>query len=262
MNKFYNKVLHQYKEKFTPANYDVHYHKHLQQGLFGMDNFAHVRMGLFYEMLTMAMFGGELFDSMHKTLEWKDFFSADRKIKPDVMDETNEIVYESKASKSGNHTNLLNRQLGCYETYLRLYPSYKLYYVFFRHNYNGIMKSKEYMQEMFRKLAYGTHAAISLPFSIILHLHKHEKYKKYSTDQWADSGCTVIGSKEMNRFYFEPEVVMPEIGLNLDDYIIHRYFLGMGIRVMDECVHPFPFVHIIDKDYKKWYTEVFDAVPF
>jgi len=260
ITKYYEKLLPLHTEIFKVQKETVKYKKHLQEGLFGMAAYAHVRMGLFYEMLSVALFGGELFDTIYKENGWRSFFHPKRAIRPDVLDEVNKFAIESKASRSGHQTNLMDRQVEAYEFFLHKYPNYQLFYVFYRHHYEKIMKSNATTNELFNDLSKCTDAAIVLPYSIIWHLWKHEDFKRYTGPNWVD--CTRVGSKAMNRFLFEPESMIESIGLKVANFIIERSMLQKNVKIENNEMDPLPIIRIKDADHKLWYRRVFDAVPF
>ena len=89
-------VSYKHTEEIIPCKRNVRLKKGTQLSLFNEAYTPHVQMGLFYEILTTAIFGGELMDS----IKFKDrsYFHS---IKPDVLNKKDKMFIESKALKLG-----------------------------------------------------------------------------------------------------------------------------------------------------------------
>lgn len=262
ITKYYERVIDEYTKPYTPVKQTtVKFHKPLQDDLFNMGVLSGVRMGLFYELMTIALFGGELFDIAKKN-GFKDYF-YDKKIRPDVLDSINKLAFESKASKSGQQTNLIDRQINGYKLFQWDHPTFRFYYCFYRHNFNKVHSTDATMKEMYDYLAKNTSACITLPFSIILHLHEHPDLYRYGDKEKENKWvvCTRVGVKMLNQFYFDAEKHIEDVGLNPDDYIIEKYMVKDTIKIYEHQVESFPLLWIKDKNHSLWYSR-FDEVPF
>lgn len=261
ITSYYERVIDHYTKPYHPVQTPVKYYRPVQDDLFMMGTLSEVRMGLFYELMTMALFGGKLYDIAHKN-GMRDYFH-DKNIKPDVLDTKNHLAFESKANKSGNQSNLHDRQIHGYTLFQYDNPTYKFFFCFYRHNFDKVHLTDATMKEMYEYLAKNTSAAIVLPFSIILHMHKDAGFYRYGDKEGQTKwpACTRVGAKALNRFYFEPEAMIQDIGLKLGNYTIEKYMVDDTIKIYSHAVESFPLLWIKDADHQKWYQQ-FDQVPF
>jgi len=216
---------------------------------------GHVQMGLFYELVTTGLFGGRLWQSAVKqTKFWKGW------IQPDVITPNGRTLWESKALRTGHQMNLLDEQINKYKTYQILYPESIIYYAFYRHTFKGIKKMSCTYTELMGYLAGNTLAGIMLPFSLVLRMFSHKRFKRYENGPWHD--CTQINSTFLNQFIFDPDTAIRELEWEPKRFVYERHTTPNDFVVEDKWVHPFPFIQIRDKGYNNWAKKLSNEIPF
>jgi len=122
MSRVFDIIRDEHKTEIVPVMCDVRLNKGVQRQLWGgLDNTAHIRMGLFYELMTAGLFGGEVIDSLIKSEE-----CMYGHLKPDVINDIDKKVYESKASRMGHQLNLVYEQVYRYHIFMVKYPQYEI----------------------------------------------------------------------------------------------------------------------------------------
>ncbi len=217
---------------------------------------AHVKMGQFYELLTKALFGGKLCDSVLRCNNGKR-----HGIKPDLLDNKNKTALESKANRSGHQMNLLDNQIESYRWFQIMNEDYTIYFVFYRHGYRRIKSAKESLEDLQKNLSIRTYAAIKLPFDIVYTMWKHRGFKRYEQKTW--NFCTRINSPYMNLFLADPKKALSTLKVNLGDYTIGK-FLSCGDLYIENCkMDEFLIVEYESKYYHNWTkAELIEKVPF
>lgn len=239
------------------ANSDVHLGKHVQLTLpfIGIENCGHVKMGLFYELMTIALFGGRLAESIKYN---SNGFKGT--VKPDVIDSANLRAFESKAVKSGRHLNLLDSQMENYVGFQQNNPKYQIYFVMWRHGIKNIHFKKIAEKELYQRIARKTYAVIIMPFSIMHHIWKKpvdgiSKHYDIPTHK-----LTSLKSKPLNDFIISPETQLVKINFK-HDVDIYRCVSGPDIAVENFKIEPFLITMLIDNEYELFVKEVTQDPP-
>ncbi len=259
--RHFQKVLHLHSNGFKPAHRSVKMTRYAQMSLPFMENeyCSHVRMGMFYELMTQGFFGGQLWDSIkpanNKYKGW---------IKPDIIREEIKTIWESKACRQGHQMNFLDEQLERYQMFQILYPDFTIYFAFWRHSFKNIKSCKLSVKDLFAGLSTATRAGIVLPFSIIVALWKMEipEYgvKRYEEGPWHN--CTRIGSKFLNLFILDPDYAIDRIGLDPARFEYERRMSPSDFRIAQNEIDYFPFIIIKDTMYSDWVYQLKNEVPF
>lgn len=222
----------------------------------GLENCGHVRMGVFYELMTTGIFGGKLFDSVK---EFKEMHKG--WIRPDVLNDRE--LFESKALRQGQQLNLIDEQINKYKMFQILHPKDVVYYAIWRHGFKGnIQKTCLSLDELHRVLSKNTYACIVMPFSIIWTMFESSRFKRYkgAGDAWPP--CTRIGSKFVNDFLFTTEDCLSVLNLDDQRFTVDKRLSPKDFWVEGKQVKTFPFVFIKDNNHQEWVEEVLDETPF
>lgn len=244
-----------------------------QQELFSTNftNNSHIKMGLFYEMLTALLFGGRLSDSLLRSQRGA---KRDEGPMPDVWDRKRDRMGESKACRNGHQLNLLDGQIALYRRFQILKPNTRIYFSIWRHRFPSIKKFRGSCDELFSSLAEKTSAGIILPFTIINYIHSMETemrhhireksgiiLRRYEEDTW--DHCTRVSSSLINSFILTPNKTISRLGLDIDDYSWNRYLVPEVTIAGVQINQPIPFILITDNDHSANVEKhINDIVPF
>ena len=225
-----------------------------------------IMMGRFYEALTAYLYGGRMGDI--KKVE--DCDGETTIIKPDVIDDTRQHIFECKAVRSGQTSNLLDQQLDAYEKLQEAYPEYNLYLALYRHSLKGIKKDwegtpRELFAELCQKTAYG----VVLPFELVHALLDPQKDSskftyRYQNEHSGFDDCVCTRSSTFTRLFTEPEQVISQLGLELGEFEI-RKLLTPTSYVHRFKLPSFPIVYIserVDGGNSNQAADGMDDVPF
>lgn len=252
--RYFYKILKDHGRVLTPKNKDVYLDRHVQINLpfFGAENCGHVVMGLFYEIMTEGLFGGQLKDSVVLS-------GNGDVIRPDVIDHPNKLAFESKAVRQGHQLNLIDGQIKKYRVFQIRHPKYRVYFIMYRHGKEAIKSSKEAVEEIEKQLANRTRAAVLLPFSLVVRMWETQlRYE--NSGGWPD--LTRIGSKLINEYLFRPSWAIDHVKADPKDYMWTRYITPEDFTVCHQKVAPFPFIWVKDRNHTKWANEYVGNVPF
>lgn len=255
MSNYFDSIKKKHTHYYESYTNKINLGRPIQMGLFGMQGTSHVRMGLYYELLTAGLFGGFLVDSL---IPLND--SKHGHCKPDVQNQREKTLVESKACRQGNQMNLLDLQINRYKTLQIIKSDFDIYFAFWRHEFKAIKNNTMTYLEMNKKLSQCTRVGIILHFSIILRLFESPKLKRYETEVW--SHCTRLGSKLLNDFILNPIFALQHVELDVRDYQWRRYLTPRDFIVQKHQVTPFPFIIIDHKDKKQWREEFCSIIPF
>ena len=272
-NHKYFSCLNDFKYKdISPIKKNVKFGLHIQTDLWGMENSSHIKMGLYYEELTAAIFGGTLVDSVI-TMKSDSPYS---RCKPDVLN--CKKAFESKAVKQGQQLNLLDGQTRRYRTYQIIHPDHEIYYVLWRHGFKDIKKGDKKLDELVEVLSEKTYAALVIPFTVLWSVFKckSKKLKRYeptaldSSRQgdvpWPD--CTRWGSYDLNQWIFNPIKKISE-HLIISPYRVKKRFnierliTPSDLKFEGKQVKRIPITKVVDCYYRKSVEDIFiNKVPF
>ncbi len=254
-----------HRNGFRPAHRSVELKKHGQLKL-PFENPAyhymnsHVMMGVFYELLTMGLFGGRLYDSVKSSA--KDHYRG--WIQPDVLNEEDSETIESKGCRIGHQLYLQEHQIKKYHMFQILYPEQKIYYAIWRHSFRGIMNCGLGAPELFSELSKVTRAGMLLPFSIIMRIYETDNKDKGVTyyDNRVFGNGAKVSSTLLNNFLFKPREIITDLGLEPDRFEMDRRLTPVDFRIEGNKVVGFPFIIIEDTLYSDWVYGIANEVPF
>ena len=239
---------------------------------------SHVTMGDFYEGVSKAFYGGtvlnriffgnpdqlDLFEGLEQFLDCED---ADEHTKPDGINLKDKLVWESKAWRFGQACHLFDGQIRKYRKVQQRLPNFKTQFNLFRHIFFGV-QSENFnltMSELFKELAErGTIAEVKVTLSIILNLQGKEYgipneslvYRFESNVKRGEYGypsCTMARAAAFQGFLENPELIIEQIGLNPNDYVIKRVNSPKGVIINEEVeLMQFPIVEIEDRNHDAW----------
>jgi hypothetical protein len=210
---------------------------------------SHIMMGLFYENLSICLLGGR---STGKRKIDMDIDGIHYGIKPDVIDDINKKITESKAMRAGHQLALLDDQVKRYEVFHSLYPAYEINFVIWRHQLKAIKSYSSSFDILIEELCQKTIGAVILPFSLISKIHKSKNFKRYEkTDKCIVHrerySCTRIGSAFINSIFETPSFFFRETECDRMDYEL-EYFESPEILFNDNIVEPFPIARIFNAE--------------
>ncbi len=264
----FKKIIDQHTKELIPVVPNIRDTWFVQQGLFIDDEQdyhlknAHIKMGLFYELMVSAFCGGEVIDSI-KEFDIGRKISNGEGIIPDVVSKENKQVFESKACLQGHHMLLSDDQTTKYREGLLL-KEYETYYCFWRHGIKKIHSYRGSTESLFKNLGQWTFAGIILPFSIILNLweNKHGLCRQYKKTEKNWLVCTSVRSILLNNFIFDPVYMISRIGLDPLEYQFEILLSPKGFMIENIDVVQFPVIIIKDRDPRGWIQWFLNRVPF
>jgi hypothetical protein len=214
-----------------------------------------VSMGAFFEILTGVMFGGQVCNKVYFDIDENKL----RLTKPDVVNERRNTIVESKANRSGHQLLILKEQLQRYEYLQGQSKKPRINWVIYRHNFHNIRAYEGTETELWTSLANRTQLAIIIPFSIVLRLYEmsqcslfHNIARYYESKGHWRYECARVNSTTTNRFFFEPDDILEELGLE-GNYNWKRYQLPDCISISGIPITPFPVMFISDVDFDGWW---------
>ncbi|MBS3169021.1 hypothetical protein J4210_00925 [Candidatus Woesearchaeota archaeon] len=212
-----------------------------------------LRLGLFYEQLTMLLFGGEPGKTFSPLVRELDLLT-----RPDIVDEQKQCFLESKAICSGQHCLILDSQLQGYDTLTEHFPAYSISFALYRHSLPGIKSSwAGTASDLFGELSSSTAYLISLPYALVCALQQkgisdpfsrlvyryHNPYTTFDT-------CVCIRSSTITRLATEPEIVIADLDLAGDRFSVDRYS-SPALRINNTPINRFPIIQISDHSLLK-----------
>lgn len=216
---------------------------------------SHVALGLFYEMMTGGFYGGiNVYENSQSNIV--DLY-------PDVVDPDREIIYDSKAHRSGHSLNLYDEQITRYKDFHRQNPNYDIYFVCYQHDFPKIKSFNGTIEELFDRLASDkkerTSFSIVFPFSIILKLfilgknREEEPFigryeQKPNGTFWS---CSRVYSSTLKRFFWEPWRIIEGLGLNSNNYSLERVKSPEEFCINGHRIEQFPILLIHDKKFEE-----------
>ncbi|MBS3152539.1 hypothetical protein J4230_03965 [Candidatus Woesearchaeota archaeon] len=236
---------------------------------------ASIAMGIFYEVLSQAFYGGEL--GKHVGIDNGNGDSTSTR--PDIINTKENIIYEVKSCRRGKEFFLQDRQMEFYKAMQvnflsnnKKYP--KIYFVIYVHPFEGVRSAwKGTRYEMYDALASETLYSLVVPFNLIVNLHDPNReigdlVYTYNNKTKYNTGSKVRSSA-IKGLFTEPERVIRLLGGYTSDYSIERLRVPRDIHVRIgkvKRIKQFPIVKIDYKDYDKW-SETFSKeylgdVPF
>lgn len=231
-------------------------------------------MGDFYELLTAALFGGEMGvrisledtvkihrDSEQKSLFDDNGFFVEKKEEstahPDVYDSTNRKFFDSKGISTGRGISLRDNQIKLYRRLMDEMPQqHSLDFVIYVHGLGSMKKFKGSKEELTQSLSKETHYALVLPFSLVEELHErggdnqraNEDLEKlvYRFEGPNLNPYTSILSTTLKRLMFEDDFfsTIEIMGLSKERYSWETLGSPMGIKIEDSNPGYFPIIKV------------------
>lgn len=221
-----------------------------------------VVMGYYYELLTAALWGGEVQGNIYMKLDDGSWG------KPDVVNGTG--YGESKACRLGGHLNLNDNQMEKYEIMQLEDTLPKITLTLYRHNLKNISKFAGSDLKLYEALCAATVFAIRLPFSIILLLwgmaERGNDFTRRYTKPETYGKVTCVRSSTLNSLFATPEAMLQALGLHPEQFIVKRTKTPTNYMFLDYKVQSFPIVVIKHKDHAAWLAsyrkEEAQRIPF
>lgn len=243
--------------KYTIRNNNIKIKKQVQLNLFENGSGNRTNLGLFFEILTSSVFGGNLIDS-NCLIDDEDY------INPDVLCNKRKIILESKASYTGYQGLLLDAQVARYRAYQIAKPDYDIYWIFWRHNFKNVMKFTKSTDELFKELPKAVRGAICLPFSIICQMHNGD-YPEIKRYEWqhrsGENFLTRISSLYLNKFILDFNEACNHYRLNYKNFT-RKICKVDTLKINNKKVNPFVLCIVKDKYYEDWKQKISEEVPF
>lgn len=258
MSKYFDPIRHLHTKELDPIKNRISLDRHLQIPMFDRSNRSHLNMGVFYELLSAALFGGELVDSI---IEGEGHEEGYIGCKPDVENKRTKKFIESKAMRQGQQLNLLDDQISKYLELQISNTNYDIDYTIWRHGIKGVRSLDCSYREIIKILCEKTYAGLVFPFSLIDCFHKNamEAFKRYEkVNYWPD--CTRLGSKMINEFILDPDSALFKT-VNGYKYTWRRYVTPSDLWIEGIQVRPFPIIVFKNKN-NKWKRDLLNDVPF
>lgn len=231
-----------------------------------------VAMGRFYEHLTAALYGGKLGNRIeidqatngddsngNGEVVGGEKMDITTIMKPDVVHSEGNVLYESKACRSGQKCNLTDFQVRLYKELQQRSPYPKVYFVVYRHGLYGIKSSWTGSAEgLFRALSERTAYSLVLPLRLILRLHDPEnlsrwvsRYEGKETSRDDFNTCTSIMASALTKLLKEPEEVLQdldhqELSFHHREFSVRRFMSPSRLYINRCRIQKFPIVYIID----------------
>lgn len=266
INVIIRRIESLHTKEFIPAKYKVSFPRHVQLGLFGIGNKGHVKLGSFYELMTKALFGGEMMD----ILFCGDYYGSKKTLsefRPDVYNRRSKIMLESKAIRVGHQLNSYDFQLDKYLKYQILTPNLTIFWAVWRHNFPAIKSFCGADEELYDELANRTKLGIIFPLSILETIHdtiNEDIGKRYDGNKWLP--CTRINSGVLNLFITDLNILLDGLNLPRSRFRIERFISPKGLTIEQKEVMQFPIIVVIDNEYERWVKEKIEEydkeIPF
>lgn len=258
MSKYFDKILPKHYRLIRPVHMKVGLKRHRQLPIFDTveNKNHHVKMGLYYELLTSSLFGGALIDRIIKIENEHTYIGC----KPDVKSRRRKEIHESKGVKQGAHLNIMTDQIGRYKAVQITNPEYDIYFTIWRHSIKGIIRDRRTDGDFRDELGSCTLAGIKVPLSLIDAMYNAKQNnicRRYNSSGW---DTVSVKSPYLNGLILNPVEAIGKIA-NVADYTWKRYRIPDGVVVDGINVKPFPLIVIKDRN-KKWVKSIIEEVPF
>jgi len=215
-------------------------------------------MGLFYECMTRALYGGKLNDLDYE-VNWRNGERVSGTVRPDIINHKDGIAQDSKACCSGSECVISLKQFEGYRFLQSSNPDFQYLFPIYRHGLKGIKSAptegfteKGIVLELARK----TFHSVVLPLSVLIKM-KEIPYvgglnisRITETKNWRTS--LNLKSSVINRFLFDPKGVLGIIGLNSEEFEIQRYRSPEELKICGVRIRPFPILRILNRDNSGW----------
>jgi len=227
-------------------------------------------MGLFYELLSSALFGGSVRNPATKYNAHDNYEGHDEEelmTCPDVVCDKRESICESKAMRIGHQLYLLEDQIDKYASLQILKPNYDIRFIIYRHSFPKVNSYEGSEIQLYKDLAAQTKAGFSIPLRMVLELEQygHDHDCTVVFIQWYHNPVYGNGYRVKGPFMsginFYPDKLFEH--MNLKGYEAKRY-LVKGLTVNRNKMRPFPFMLITDKTewVRNYYNAILGDIPF
>lgn len=218
-------------------------------------------LGRFYEILISRIYGGDLRDIKHR----HKFAYEGGEVVPDIVDDERRRVIEVKGTVQGDTLGMGESQFRGLQHGQYLNPDFQFFYALCRHNVEGIESFVD-EQSVFDSVINKTAFIVFAPLSIFIEVAKKNlkgvsSFYRNGETAWADN--LLLSSTTVNRLLIEPESLLDQLGINVDDYKIQRFlspdnfrFNGRRLRsAFAAHTMQFPIVNITHRNYFRWVSE-------
>ena len=189
-----------------------------------------VAMGRLFEQIARALYGGWHHDDRIKN----GIPQGEHGDTPDIINFDSKEAIECKASRIGGSTNIYDTQILRFNNFQNSYQDIRSFQMYFAHSFEGIIKCKKKVPQLYPELVNHMHFAIRLPLSVINQLHqlpyhlpeqkmtRRYEERKDSIKNRPFPSCTVLYGSAVTSFFTQPENTLEHIGLNPKNFS-HEY---------------------------------------
>ncbi|MEK6899286.1 MAG: hypothetical protein AABW79_04280 [Nanoarchaeota archaeon] len=205
--------------------------------MFGNDvSSSHI--GLFFELLSTGIYGGNLVDSVSPFLSSDSFISSFPRV--DIVDVPGKVARECKGCSYAKEMILRDEQVGNYDSCQLRHPDYRLIFEIYKHRLKNIRSFKGPERELHKSLAGNLGYSLRLDYLLLKDLtsralEQKAEYngRKLVTRAEASSyrNSSRLTPSFLNGLFEEPEKIVDCIGLDVGDLTIRREITSKEVRV-------------------------------
>jgi hypothetical protein len=212
----------------------------------------HTRLAGFCEAISHAIYGGDARPTITRP---QPDGNGTYQLVPDLVNARRRLIVETKSLVYARSMNLFDRQITGYLLEQLTRPTYRISFVWIRHNLKGEEGRKD-ADELFTRVAQGPLVAISLPLSAMWDIHAREPDGKtrYNTGN-GFCDCTVLNPAPQRKLYHDILGALADLGLNPKAYTV-RYERVNSLSVGSYRLAPFPLVTVRDRDHNAWFERL------
>ncbi len=230
-------------------------------------------MGRFFEYVTAGLYGGRLGDIVELSEIQNGNGAPPSDIgrgaeldmsgiaKPDVVNDEEGTMFESKACRSGQTCKLNDEQIDFYRALQSAETRPKIYHAVYRHRLHGIKSEWEGTpEELFTDLSGRIAYSLVLPFRLVLSffdLGNRSKYTYRYTEKNTNSPhnfytCTCIKASGLTALFKDPAEVIENINLDVRSFGIRRTMSPSKFYIDGNKIRQFPVVFITDMEHERF----------
>ena len=212
------------------------------------------RLGLYFEILSAAIYGGELNHDRKVEIEDED---RNFVTEPDVTHSKKKIYREVKSVARGNGVLLKDYQMEKYAKYQcndRLPPIVR--FEIFRHGVRDLVKNYKVseLDSLVSELSEKTRFLISIPFSLAYTIY--DNCPKNISSRYEEKGYewyTRFNSTGLNKLLSNPQEIVKELGFDIKDFCFKFRKFPKGVMFNGREISQFPVLIIKETgSYEQW----------
>jgi hypothetical protein len=230
------------------------------EGMCPSKNRRKVLVGSFYEGVNRAFYGGKLNDTKFD-LGFVNGMLVKPGIKPDIIDDENDIEWETKGSNFDKECKITHDQYEGYRDRQYSKPTRKFLFSLYRYNLPLLEKQERTEEEILKILVQETFYSIILPLRVISKIKENPYVKNVKLarnyiqrEGTAFESCLCIRPLTLDRFLTNPHENLELLDFNPDGFEVQRYSSPI-IKVNRRKLRQFPIVKIRDLRHDEWVQE-------